>query len=112
MANKKDNSLFDAINSINDKKKREINFKKANGFILSLWLAQDKYLIKQVNRINPYIHILPNKAIFKYYLKATPKKKRYIRWTKKEKIDKERQEKIDELCLKYNISPREAKLSL
>jgi len=36
MAKKKDNSLFDAINSINDKQKRNINIKNVTGFILTL----------------------------------------------------------------------------
>lgn len=109
---KKDNSLFDAIKSINDKKKRDINHNKANGYILSLYMAQDRNLIQYANKINPYIFHLDNKIVFKYYIKRIPKKNRFIKWTAKQKIDKNKQKQIDELCLKYNISPKEAKLSL
>jgi len=108
----KDNSLFDAIKNINDKKDRDIKFSKANGYILSLYMAQDKELIQYVGAINPYIFELPNKLVYKYYKLKVPKKNRYIKWTAKEKESKEMKKKIDELCIKYNISPKEAKLSL
>ena len=112
MAKKKDNSLFDAINSINDKQKRDINHKNVTGFILTLWMAENKELIEYANKINPYIFNLPDKIVYKYFYNAVPEKKRFVKWTAKEKLSKENDNKINELCVKYNISPREAKLSI
>lgn len=106
----KDNTLFDALNAINEKKKFEK--KLPSGYIISLWLSQSNELIERVNKINPYIFSLDDKLTFKYFMKSVPQKKRYIRWTKKTTISKSDQKKIDELCHQYKISEREAKLSL
>lgn len=106
----KDNTLFDALNSINEKKK--FDKKPPSGYIISLWLSHSNDIIDKVNKINPYIFSLDDKLTFKYYMKTVPKKKRFIRWTKKTTISKENQKKIDELCHKYKISEMEAKLSL
>ena len=108
----KDNSLFDTINCINNKTKLPENTKIPNNYILSLWMAQDRELIEYVSRLNPYIFDLPKEMAYKYFLKCVPKKKRFIRWTGKEKIDKKTEEKISQLCQEYGISPKEAKLSI
>lgn len=102
--------LFDAINCINNKTKPNFDPNDVSGYMLCLWLAQDKSLIKYVNQINPYIFSLDNKTVFKYFYKVVPKGKRYIKWTKKENL--EIPEEVKELMLKYNISENEAKLSL
>lgn len=107
---KKASDLFEAINMINDKKEREFDLSKVNAYILSLWIAQDKNLIKFANKLNPYIFSIDNGVAFRYYYSIVPKGRRFIKWTKKKKT--ENTEKIDELCLKYNISPKEAKLSI
>lgn len=107
---KKQSDLFDAINSINYKTKKDFNIKKVNPYILSLWLAQDKNLIKYVQKLNPYIFSIDNHIAFKYYYNKIPKGKRFIKWTRKEKT--ENTEEIKELMNKYNISEKEAKLSV
>lgn len=109
---KKNNEFFDALNRINDKKRPDFEPSKINGYILSLWMAQNRETIKYANKLNPYIFQLDNEIIFRYYYSIVPQSKRFIKWTKKENVSKEKQKKIDELCQKYNISPREAKLSL
>ena len=53
---------------------------------------------------------MTNKAIFWYYYKKIPKGKRFIRWTKKK--EPQQSDEIERLCKEYNISPREAKLSV
>ena len=110
MAQKKKSDLFQAINCINYKTKPDFDISKVNGYILSLWLAQDRELIKYVQEINPYIFNMTNKAIFLYYYKKIPKGRRFIRWTKKK--EPQHSDEIERLCQEYNISPREAKLSV
>lgn len=107
---KKRSDLFDAINSINYKTKKDFDIKKVNPFILSLWLAQDKNLIKYVQKLNPYIFHINNEIAFCYYYKKIPKGKRFIRWTKKKKTENSKE--VQELMDKFNISEKEAKLSL
>lgn len=109
---RKENDLFSTIESINTKKKIKYDKKQANAFILSLWLSHDKSLMKYVDKINSVMFNLPDELVYKYFLKAIPKKKRYIKWIAKSKADKKKMEKIEELMLKYNISKKEAMLSL
>ena len=47
--------------------------------MLSLWMAQERELIGYVNELNPYIFNLDNEAVFWYYYKKVPKKKRFIK---------------------------------
>lgn len=110
MAQKKKSDLFQAIDCINYKKTPEFDISKVNGYILSLWLAQDRQLIKYVQDLNPYIFYFTNEAVFWYYYKKIPKGKRFIKWTKKS--DDKHSKEIEELCQKYNISYKEAKLSV
>lgn len=110
MAQKKKSELFRAIDCINYKKPPDFDVSKVNGYILSLWLAQDRQLIGYVQELNPYIFTLTNEAVFWYYYKRIPKGKRFVRWTKK--MDGKQPKEIDELCQKYNISPKEARLSI
>jgi len=110
MAQKKKSDLFQAINCINYKTKPDFDISKVNGYILSLWLAQDKDLVKYVQEINPYIFNMNNKMIFKFYYNRVPKGRRFIKWTKKDDI--KNSDEVEKLCKEYNISPREAKLSV
>jgi len=109
---KKENDLFGTIESINTKKKINYDKKQANAFILSLWLSHDKTLMKYVDKINSVMFSLPDELVYKYFLKAIPKKKRFIKWIAKTKVDKEKKKQIEELMLEYNISEKEALLSL
>ncbi len=105
---KEKSDLFKALDSINLKYKPPN--KIPNSYILSLWLAQDKYLIDYVQDINPYIFSINNSVAFWYYFKKIPKRKRFIKWTKKE--ERKNSKEVQELMRKYNISEKEAKLSL
>lgn len=73
-------------------------------------MAQDRELIKYANEINPYIFNMPDEIVYKFFFNKVPKKRRFIKWTKKS--DEKKQSDIDRLCIKYNISEKEAKLSL
>lgn len=112
MAQKKDNHLFDVLNSINEKKSITYNKSKANRYIITLWLSQCEELIDIVSKINFNLFQIPDKLVYKYFYKAVPKKKRFIKWTKKEELDKNKKKQVDELMNEYNISEIEARKSL
>ena len=108
----KKNSFFEILNSIFYKTPKNWDKKEYNAYLLSLYLSQDRDLINIVNKINPYVFDLPDKLIYKYFLKAVPKKKRYLKYTTKEKTEKKDQKLIDELMETFDISENEAKLSI
>jgi hypothetical protein len=102
-------TIFDFLNSINEKKRIEINKKDFSGYMVSLWLSHASDCIEVVNRINPFIFNMPSEAIYEYYFDKISKKKRFIKFTKKEKNEKESTNK-ESLKTKYNLSKKEIKL--
>lgn len=112
MTKKKENPLFDTITAINEKRKIKYDKRKANAYILLLWFSHSEELINIIHKIEPYIFILPDELIYSYLFKSIPKRKRFIKFTPKSKKDKELEEQIEDLCIKFNISKREAIQSL
>lgn len=109
----KDNHLFEVIDAICTKKPlKNYDKKKASAYIISLWLAQDPELIDIVNEINPYIFKMPDEFIIKYFIKRVPKKKRFIKWTKKEDYPDKIKKQIKKLSQEEEISEREASYSI
>lgn len=102
-------TIFDFLNSINDKKKIEINKKDFSGYMVSLWLSHSPDCIDVVNKVNPFIFNTPDVALYEYYFDKISKKKRFIKFTKKEKDEKESANK-EVLKTKYNLSKKETKL--
>ena len=84
-------TIFDFLNSINDKKKIEINTKDFSPYMVSLWLSHASDCIDVVNRLNPYIFNTSSKATYEYYFNAISKSKRFIKYTKKSKIDENKE---------------------
>ena len=76
--------------------------------MISLWLSHDNNLINSVNNINHYQFLFPDDVIYKYYFDVIPKGRRFIRWTKKDQIDKKRKDKIQKIKEQYNVSKNEA----
>lgn len=109
---KKDNHLFDAIKAINEKSYIEYDPKKASKYILMLWLSESRELIDIISKVNYNIFNLPDKLVFKYLYQRVPKKKRFIKYTKKEKLSKEEEQEVQELINDYNISYQEAEKSV
>jgi hypothetical protein len=101
-------TFFDFLNSIFYKRNLEYDKKICSAYLLSLWLAHDPRLIGLVNKINTLQFLLKDDIIYKYYYSSVPKGKRFIRWTKKDKADKKRTEKIKEISKEYNVSKIEA----
>lgn len=109
---RKPNDLFGTLNSINNKTPIEYSKKEASAYIVSLWLAQDRGLIGLVNNVNEVLFGLPDELVYKFYYNAVPKRKRFIRWTKKSNEYKELEAKAKQLQDEYGISKREAFRSL
>jgi len=104
----KEKTIFDYLNAIFYKKQEVYEKKIAPAFLLSLWLSHDKDLISIVNKINSLQFYLTDDIIYKYYWYKVPKGRRFIRWTKKDKVDKKHKDKIDNIRENYQISKREA----
>jgi len=107
MANNK--KFFECLNSLFYKKKVEYNKKDCSAYLLSMWLAHDPDLIAIVNKINHLQFRLKDDIIYQYYFDKIPKGRRFIRWTKKEKEDKNTSKIIDSIIEEYNCSKQEAK---
>lgn len=105
-------TIFDFLNSINNKTKLEYNKKDLSSYMLSLWLSHSPDTIHIVNKINECLFTLPDELVYKYFMKSIPKKRRFIKWSQKEKKDVEKEKKIEEIQLTYNVSRNEAIKSL
>jgi len=106
-------TLFDFLNQIYMKKSTyKYDKKLASAYMLSLWLSHDKYLINIVHKICFLQFSLPDKVIYDYYFDKIPKGRRYIKWTKKTPEEKQKLKDINVLQQQYNISKREAKMTL
>lgn len=108
---KKSNDLFATIDSICLKKPIDYDKKEASGYMLTLWLSHEPELMPYVDEINAVLFGTPDKLIYKYFFEKVPKKKRFIKWIKKSN-DKVKDDALEVLCDKYNISKREAMMSL
>jgi hypothetical protein len=104
----KETNLFTYLNSLYNKKPIEYNKKIATAYLLSLWLSHYKKFIPIVNEINKYHFLLKDEIIYKYYWCKIPMGNVFIKWIKKGEKEKDLDKKIAELCLKYNISKKEA----
>lgn len=108
----KKQSLTDVLNAINNKTHIKYDKKAVSMYVISLFMSEDPELIKIANEINKYQFLLTDELIFKYYYKAVPKKKRFIKFTKKNEQSKEKEEQAKKLAEETGISIREAMLSL
>ena len=106
-------TLFDTLNAIFYKKKEyKYDKKDAGAYILALFLSIDPSLSILVNNFNHYQFLLPDELAYQYYFHAVPKGRRFLKWTKKDKVDKKRDEIIKQLSIKHNCSMMEVKKSL
>ena len=109
MSNKKGTEdFFTYMNAIFYKRDIPYNKKLCSTYLLSMWLSHDPELINLVNKINVLQFSLKHDIIYQYYFEKVPKGKRFIRWTKKEKENKARRKKIEELAKELNVSKIEA----
>ena len=90
-------NIFSYLNAIYMKDKIPYDKKLAPAYMLSLWLSHDKTLIDTVDKINEFQFLLSDDLIYKYYFDKIPKGRRYIKWTKKEEVDKDDKKKLDKM---------------
>ena len=105
-------TLFDVLNSIFYKKEIVYNKKIANAYIMVLWLSHDPELLVLSNKINKRLFTHPDKGVYEILYSKVPKGSRYIKWIKKQEIPEEKLPEIEELMKKYEMSEREARLTL
>ncbi len=108
---RKPNDLFNVIDSVCLKLPVEYDKKEVSSFILTLWLSHDKELMPWVDEVNSILFNVPDKLVYKYFFSKIPKKKRFIKWIKKNK-DEKKDKLVEELVNKYGISKKEALQSL
>lgn len=111
---RKSNDLFATLNSITQKKPIPGGYskKEANAFILLLWLSHSPGLLPIVNKINEYQFKLPDELVYKCLYYMVPKGFRKISWVKGKKLTDNEKNDIKVLMEEYDISEREAKISL
>lgn len=109
---KKSNHLTEVLNAVTLKTPCEYKPKEFSAFVLSLFLSEDRQLCKIVNEINEFQFSLTDELIFKYYVDKIPKGRRYMKFTKKSVVAKDKDEQIKKLMEEFGISKREASLSL
>lgn len=109
MVEQKELKIYDFLNAIFNKTALPYDKSIAPAYMLCIWLSHDASLIGIVNEITPYLGVLPDELIYKYFFLKVPRGKRFIKWIPKEKIDKKREEAIQYLMEKKNISYMEAK---
>ena len=103
-------NLFTFLNQIYYKSNKQPYDKKiVGGWILTQWLSHDKSLIAKVNEMNKVQFNLPDKMVYDYYMAVVPRGKRYIKWVKKRKEEKIKEE-IEKLQEEYpEMSSNEAR---
>lgn len=109
--------LFTFIRQIQSKRKTVPYDKKiAPAFVLSLFLSMNKKYIKTVNKINKYQYVLPDQAIYDYYMSAIPvvsKNDMYSRFVKKRDGDDEYKTRLEKIRKLYpESSEKECKMIL
>jgi len=110
MVMKKKVNIFDYLNQIYNKtEKLKYDKKLAPAYMLSMWLSHDLSLLNTVQEMNFLQFDLPDKIIYDYYFHSIPKRKRYIKWTKKTPEDKKKDKDIKEIKERYNVSKMKAK---
>ena len=104
-------TLFNILDQISNKKiEHKYDKKAAPAYMLSLWLSHDTQLLPLVQKMNFLQFSLPDDIIYNYYYHTVPKrKKRYIKWTKKDPEDKKRSKLIKEIVESHGVSRNEAK---
>lgn len=102
-------TIFDFLKQICEKtNKFEYDKKIAPGYLLSLWLSHEEDFIDVVHKIAHLQFRLPDDAIYKYYMDQIPSGRKFIRYAKKNKSSLKREQEVEEIMIRYEVSKREA----
>lgn len=101
-------NIFKYLNSINYKTKIS-NFDKTDcpKVLLCYWLSHDSSLLEIINEINKLLWYIDDQNVYEYFYTNVPKKKRFLKWTKKKKLELDSKLDINELKHKLHLSERE-----
>lgn len=108
----KTSPITDILNAITIKTPHEYRKKEFPAYMIMMFMSEDRELQDIVAAMNPYLFNVPDELVFKYFVKAVPKGKRFIKYTKKSEAAKDRIERIKEMATNLNISKREASYSV
>lgn len=100
-------TIFDYLNNIYNKGNLGYDKKVAPAYLISMWLSHDKGLVDIVSTMNEYQFFLPDNLIYEYYYHKVPQGKRYIKWIKKNEVDKKEKEKYDAVRKELMLSKQE-----
>jgi hypothetical protein len=98
-------TIYDYLRALTLKEDIDYDPKIAPAAILCLWLSLDERLIEYVEPLLPYLHKMPDKMIYRYLFLKIPTGKVFLKWIPKKKKD----DRIQALMEKYNISEMEAR---
>ncbi len=111
MSQKKEN-LFTYLNSLFNKKEVEPFSKTTcSPYMLSMYLSHERDLINLVQEMNKIQFSLPDgreRIVYEYYLSKVPRGRRFIKWTKKDKASKKKEEQLEEIMEELDVSKLEA----
>lgn len=100
-------TIFDYLNNLYFKQGLVYDKKIAPAYLLSLWLSHDKGLVDIVNVVNEFQFFLSDDLIYKYYYYKIPQGKRYLKWVKKEEVDKKAKENFEAIRKDMMLSKKE-----
>lgn len=103
-----DTNIFTYINAISYKREMKYDKSLAPAYMLMLWFSHDRTLLPILNDINQYLFGLPDDVVYDYLYSTVPSGKRYLKWVKKDKSEKE--ESLEKELQVYNISKKEMML--
>lgn len=106
-------SIFDFLNQIWTKKEiHQYDKKIASAWMLTNWLSHDFDLIDYVQKMNKIQFGLTDEQVYKYYFYSIPKKKRYIKWLRKDPTSLKREKEIEKVMAEFEVSKNEAMIIL
>lgn len=102
-----DKTIFDYLNNIYYKQGLKYDKKISPSYLISLWLSHDRSLLELTDAINEFQFLLPDEVVYQYYYYKVPRGKRYIRWVKKEELDKKKKDTMDKVRKESLLSKKE-----
>lgn len=98
--------LFEWLHSVNLSKTdlmTEINERSFDPFMITRAVAMSPDTVEYAFRATTKLSKMPREVVYRYYLHAIPKKKRYGKWPKKPKKEDEREKQIEVLKQFYQV---------
>ena len=109
---KQELSIFDVLKDINFTKTNQLHkhpeFEKSyDSFMINRYLSMDCETVIQANFMNRK-HIIPNNVQYLFLIQMIEKKNRFLKYIKKDAVDKKKVELVKNIMQLYEISRIEA----